>query len=1203
MTKENCKILLFGTFSSAIFALFFTAFPTQIALASTPVSGALSADTTWTKAGSPYVIGESFVVPSVVTLAIEPGVVVKFNAVNSRPKIYGSILALGTAEDPIIFTSFFDDAHGGDTNGDGETTLPDPGDWRLEFYGTGFSGASSVFRHVLFSYSRYLYFSYYSAEFSDVEMAEFHEGLSSEGESILTINRFFAHDFESDVLLTYGNPSSIVGKDILIERGFSWSSDPVQLFAGSSMELDRTTIRDISDSAILVFGNSRITLSNSIIEDTGESAMSLYNGAAILDNVILRNGFDDGIQLFDDSRVPGTSSLVLKNSTIENFIGFYNAGIFSFDSSVTVENSKIQNNWLGIENFTGQRKPSEEPFLITNSSITGNIFGIENKGVKAPYTWDKSAFAFTPVTAAGNWWGDASGPFHETRNSEGLGDEVSDYVEFSPWLASDPTTGVPVTPPTLTEAGIAEDDGKQDTKGVVDKTNFTFDISYTGAAAPGDVTLWANDGTVTTQYPLALSATTTNDGDFTNGETFTLTRTFPKGHYGYHLEANGGTLRYPETGELSFTTGYSNVAFLPGLEASRLYRPATDPSDPSVTKVRLWEPPLFLQDNSQLFLNPDGTSIGDGIFTKDVVDETYFGINIYESFINSMNKNVTDGVIQGWKPLPYDWRFDIHNIVENPIALATTSYSMIEEIQKLAESSDTGKVTIVAHSNGGLVGKTLISEMEARGEVDVLDKFIMVAVPQLGTPKAIVALLHGEGLPTSFPVLLSKTDSRILAENMPSGYSLLPSAEYLSRVIDPVASFDSTDPLTAPYFAQYGSVVTNPTELHGFLLGLEGRTKSAVSDTFTPNILNETLLLQAQNNHTMLDQWKAPENVEVVQIAGWGVPTVSGLKYAEADACGGGGCIILDHEPVLTSDGDSTVVTPSAVGVNTGLVQTYYLNLKKQKKEHEDILESSPVLSFIKSIFLNSTGILPSEITTTKPLATADDDPSLRLKVHSPVSLHIYNSLGEHTGLATTTGNIQIIEKQISNSYYFEMGEGKYAGGDMAGTTTIKLVGESFGTFTIDLEKVIADNVVASTTFASIPVLASTTAIIELADIATSSVLVLHMDIDGDGAIDATISSGDGVTSQELLAILKGVIKTLNFPDEKEEKLLKRIEKIEKELGKEDKQEKEVKHKISEAFEKLVKEINKFEGKGLLTDGETAELISIIEEIKEKVVK
>ncbi len=183
------------------------------------------------------------------------------------------------------------------------------------------------------------------------------------------------------------------------------------------------------------------------------------------------------------------------------------------------------------------------------------------------------------------------------------------------------------------------------------------------------------------------------------------------------------------------------------------------------------------------------------------------------------------------------------------------------------------------------------------------------------------------------------------------------------------------------------------------------------------------------------------------------------------------------------------------------------------------------------------------------------------------------------------------------------MGEGKYAGGDMSGTTTVKLVGESFGTFTLDLEKVIADTVVASTTFANIPVLASTTATVELADLAEPSALVLKMDIDGDGAADATISSGDGVTLEELLVILKGIIKTLDLPEKNGTKLLKKIEKMEKELAKEHKNEKQEKRKTGKVFEKLAGEVKKFEEKGLISGDESTELISIIEQIKEKVVK
>jgi len=38
------------------------------------------------------------------------------------------------------------------------------------------------------------------------------------------------------------------------------------------------------------------------------------------------------------------------------------------------------------------------------------------------------------VIAENNWWGDASGPYHSTTNPGGMGDTVSDYVDFDPWL-------------------------------------------------------------------------------------------------------------------------------------------------------------------------------------------------------------------------------------------------------------------------------------------------------------------------------------------------------------------------------------------------------------------------------------------------------------------------------------------------------------------------------------------------------------------------------------------------------------------------------------------------------------------------------------------------------------------------------------------------------------------------------------------------
>lgn len=77
------------------------------AAAKTAVTSNITANTTWTAAGSPYDLDSSSikVVPG-VTLTIEPGVTVDFNAGESAI-IWdeGTIRAIGTASNPIVFTS------------------------------------------------------------------------------------------------------------------------------------------------------------------------------------------------------------------------------------------------------------------------------------------------------------------------------------------------------------------------------------------------------------------------------------------------------------------------------------------------------------------------------------------------------------------------------------------------------------------------------------------------------------------------------------------------------------------------------------------------------------------------------------------------------------------------------------------------------------------------------------------------------------------------------------------------------------------------------------------------------------------------------------------------------------------------------------------------------------------------------------------
>lgn len=107
----------------------------------------ISTPTTWTT-GKVYVIKNYISVTS--TLTIQPGTVIKMDAGRLRVDGSGKILASGTADNRIVFTSLFDDSHCGDTNGDGNATTPTKGDW-VSIYLNG--GTGNTFKYCDFLYA------------------------------------------------------------------------------------------------------------------------------------------------------------------------------------------------------------------------------------------------------------------------------------------------------------------------------------------------------------------------------------------------------------------------------------------------------------------------------------------------------------------------------------------------------------------------------------------------------------------------------------------------------------------------------------------------------------------------------------------------------------------------------------------------------------------------------------------------------------------------------------------------------------------------------------------------------------------------------------------------------------------------------------------------------------------------------------------
>ena len=92
--------------------------------------GTIASNQTWGNGGSiVYYIADNVTINANQTLTVQPGTVIKF--FTDRALLFsGNLNAPATADKPIYFTDYRDDAIGGDSNLDGSASNPAPGGWR-----------------------------------------------------------------------------------------------------------------------------------------------------------------------------------------------------------------------------------------------------------------------------------------------------------------------------------------------------------------------------------------------------------------------------------------------------------------------------------------------------------------------------------------------------------------------------------------------------------------------------------------------------------------------------------------------------------------------------------------------------------------------------------------------------------------------------------------------------------------------------------------------------------------------------------------------------------------------------------------------------------------------------------------------------------------------------------------------------------------
>lgn len=318
----------------------------------------------------------------------------------------------------------------------------------------------------------------------------------------------------------------------------------------------------------------------------------------------------------------------------------------------------------------------------------------------------------------------------------------------------------------------------------------------------------------------------------------------------------------------------AKVIFIPGLEASRLY--VCDGAD----EKNVW--PAFKSSTfSNLALLPVTTPVGPGqtvtvtsqreVHTRDLVLEGYSngsGPNIYKSFVAYMDGQFPGG---GWDYFPYDWRFGYDQILDQGVTIRDGPQpcsgfrvrNLVNEIESFQ-----GKISIVAHSNGGLLAKRLIQRLVARGTAAKVEKLILVASPQFGTPEAQEILFHGTNFPTdrlAGAFALDPSVVKTVALNMPGAYNMLPSREFFNHPpctaigCKTVASFTSLL-ATDMSLSALASDVNSYDELRSLARGDSPyRCPSNIIDcTDAPQRVNSTLLDSADGTHQFLDSFAPP---------------------------------------------------------------------------------------------------------------------------------------------------------------------------------------------------------------------------------------------------------------------------------------------------------------------------------------------------------
>ncbi len=300
--------------------------------------GTISADSVWDSTNCPYVMDQEITVARGASLTVAPGVVVKSKP-NVRLVVNGVLDARGTPGTPIVFTSFKDDAHGGDTNGDGSASTPAGDDWAwIEFADTSLDDLS-ILEHCTIRYGGRGYWAYTRQNYGAVRLV---------GASPTISQCVFAHNGNYAIGMDTGSFPTV--------NGNSFSSNGVNgigVYEGTISTDGAWSSGDcayVLDKDVTVAAGASLTISPGVVLKAKPGTRLIVNG--VLDARGTATSPIAFTSLKDDGHGGDTNGDGAASAPAANDWGWIEFGEDSADDRCIMEHCTIQYGGKGYWNYS-----------------------------------------------------------------------------------------------------------------------------------------------------------------------------------------------------------------------------------------------------------------------------------------------------------------------------------------------------------------------------------------------------------------------------------------------------------------------------------------------------------------------------------------------------------------------------------------------------------------------------------------------------------------------------------------------------------------------------------------------------------------------------------------------------------------------------------------------------------------------------------